>query len=165
MRTPTAAGLSLEIDAGTAGGGARDWAPKFRKANCASLVPIFEEHTVDESLLLEGARNLRDYFQSEGYFDAEVEFKPQRIINDKASIDYLINPGKRHKLVLIEIEGNQYFRTEAIRERMFLMRASLLQFRHGRYSGVVAAPRRRVHRQPVPIERISRRGGDAQDCG
>ena len=110
---------------------------KISQGKLRSLVPVFEEHTVDDSLLLEGARNLRDYFQSEGYFDAEVEFKPQRVVNDKASIDYLINPGKRHKLVLIAIQGNKYFRTEAIRERMFLMRASWLQFRRGRYSGAL----------------------------
>jgi len=110
---------------------------KVSQGKLRSLVPVFEEHTVDESLLLEGERNLRDYFQSEGYFDAEVEFKPQRIVNDKATIDYLINPGKRHKLVLIDIQGNKYFRTDAIRERMFLMRASLLQFRRGRYSGAL----------------------------
>jgi outer membrane protein insertion porin family len=66
-----------------------------------------------------------------------VEYKPQRVVNDKATIDYLINPGKRHKLVWIDIKGNKYFRTEAIRERMFLMRASLLQFRRGRYSGAL----------------------------
>jgi outer membrane protein insertion porin family len=110
---------------------------KVSQGTLRSLVPVFEEHTVDDSLLLEGERNLRDYFQSRGYFDAEVEFKPQRIVNDKATIDYLINPGLRHKLALIDIQGNKYFRTEAIRERMFLMRASLLQFRHGRYSGAL----------------------------
>ena len=110
---------------------------KVSQGKLRSLVPVFEEHSVDDSLLLEGERNLRDYFQSEGYFDAEVEFKPQRIVNDKASIDYLINPGKRHKLVLIDIQGNKYFRTAAIRDRMFLMRASLVQFRRGRYSGVL----------------------------
>jgi outer membrane protein assembly complex protein YaeT len=108
---------------------------KVSQGKLRSLIPVFEEHSVDDSLLLEGERNLRDYFQSQGYFDVEVEFKPQRVVNDKASIDYLINPGKRHKLVRIDIQGNKYFRTEAIRERMFLMRASLLQFRHGRYSG------------------------------
>ena len=110
---------------------------KVSQGKLRSLVPVFEEHTVDESLLLEGERNLRDYFQSQGYFDAAVEFKPQRVVNDKASIDFLINPGKRHKLVLIGIQGNKYFRTEAIRERMFLMRASLVQFRRGRYSGAL----------------------------
>ena len=82
---------------------------KVSQGKLRSLIPVFEEHSVDDSLLLEGERNLRDYFQSQGYFDAEVEFKPQRVVNDKASIDYLINPGKRHKLVLIDDSGQQVF--------------------------------------------------------
>ena len=102
-------------------------------------IPVFEEHAVDHDLLTEGARNLRDYFQSEGYFDAEVEFKEQRVVNDKAAIDYLVNPGNRHRLVDIEISGNRYFRTDAIRERMYLQRARFLQFPHGRYSGNLLA--------------------------
>ena len=47
------------------------------------------------------------------------------MINDKANIDYLINTGERHKLVQIEIDGNHYFTTQAIRERMFLQTADL----------------------------------------
>ena len=97
-------------------------------------IPIFEEHTVDRDLLTEGARNLRDYLQSEGYYEADVEFKEQRVINDKASIDYLVNTGSRHQLVYIQIDGNKYFTGEAIRERMFLRRAKFLEFPHGRYS-------------------------------
>jgi len=97
-------------------------------------VPIFEEHAVDHDLLIEGARNLQDYLQSEGYFDAEVVFKEQRVTNDRASIDYLVNDGPRHKLVAVVIAGNKYFATDAIRERMYLQTASLLQFPHGRYS-------------------------------
>jgi len=102
-------------------------------------IPIFEEHAVDNDLLVEGARNLRDYYQSEGYFDAEVQFKEQRVVNDKAAIDYLVNTGKRHTLVAIEITGNQYFKTESIRERMFLQTSRFLQFPHGRYSGNLLA--------------------------
>ena len=40
-------------------------------------------------------RNLQDYLQSEGYFDAEVEFKEQNVINDRATIDYLVTTGDR----------------------------------------------------------------------
>ena len=76
---------------------------------------------------------LRDEFQAKGYFEAEVEFKEQKLINDKAEIDYLINPGKRHQLVHIEIQGNHYFTTDSLRERMFMTPKSL-QFRRGRYS-------------------------------
>lgn len=102
-------------------------------------IPVFEEHAVDRDLLVEGTRNLRDYFQSQGYFETEVAFKEQRVVNDKAAIDFLINTGKRHTLVAIQISGNKYFRVEDIRERMFLQRASFLQFPHGRYSGNLLA--------------------------
>jgi outer membrane protein insertion porin family len=107
---------------------------KVSEHSLGRFVPIFEEHSVDADLLTEGTHNLEDYFQSKGYFDAEVEFKQQRVINDQASIDYLINLGARHKLVFIGIQGNHYFSTEDIRERMFLRTASWLQFPHGRYS-------------------------------
>ena len=42
---------------------------KVSQGKLRSLIPVFEEHTVDDSLLLEGERNLRDYFQSKGYFE------------------------------------------------------------------------------------------------
>ena len=107
---------------------------KVSQRKLRRLVPVFEEHAVDHDLLVEGARNLRDYFQSDGYFNAEVEFKEQGVVNDKSSIDYVVSTGERHKLVAIEIRGNRYFDTETIRERMFLQKASFLQFPHGRYS-------------------------------
>ena len=99
-----------------------------------AFVPVFEEHSVDHDLLVEGARTLTDYFQSEGYFDAQVQFKEQRVENDKASIDFLIATGQRHKLAYIGIRGNKYFDEETIRERLLLRTASFLQFPHGRYS-------------------------------
>ncbi|MBV9746504.1 MAG: BamA/TamA family outer membrane protein, partial [Acidobacteriia bacterium] len=107
---------------------------KISQKNLRRYIPVFEEHTVDQDLLAEGARNLRDYLQSQGYFEAEVEFKQQRVTNDRAAIDYLVNTGERHKLVHIEIRGNHYFTAQAIRERMLLHEAGLLQFRYGRYS-------------------------------
>ncbi len=107
---------------------------KISTKKVREYAPIYEEHTVDTDLLVEGQRNLKNYLQAEGYFDAEVEFKQQRVRNDQAEIDYLINPGSRHKLVYIGISGNHYFRTEVLRERMYLQAATLLQYRHGRYS-------------------------------
>ena len=37
-------------------------------------------------LLVEGARNLRDYLQNQGYFEADVQFKQQRVVNDQANL-------------------------------------------------------------------------------
>jgi outer membrane protein insertion porin family len=108
---------------------------KISPGKLRRLVPIFEEHAVDQDLLVEGASNIRDFLQSKGYFDAQVEFKEQAVINDKANLDYLIVTGKRHQLVSITVEGNHYFSEDTIRARMFLQTANLLQFPHGRYSG------------------------------
>ena len=107
---------------------------KLSQKELKRYVPVFEEHAVDHDLLVEGARNLRDYLQSQGYFDAQVQFKEQRVADDKTSIDFLIVTGARHKLEYIGIGGNRYFDTPSIRERMFLEPATFLQFPHGRYS-------------------------------
>ena len=48
-------------------------------------------------------------------------------------IDYVVTPGVRHRFVHIEIEGNRYFDSKTIRERMFLMPDSF-ELRRGRYS-------------------------------
>ncbi len=107
---------------------------KISRTKMQRYLPVFEEHSLDRDLLTEGARNLTGYFQSRGYFDARVQFNEQRVVNDKASIDFLIDTGPRHKLVHIGIAGNRYFPVDTIRERMLLRTASFLQFPHGRYS-------------------------------
>lgn len=125
---------SLEIDAGPQVE-LRTFGAKISDKRLRQYVPIYVEGTVDRDLLVEGARNLRNYLQGEGYYHAEVVFKEQRIGNrDRATIDFLINPGRRHKLTHIEFKGNRYFDTETLRERMYLTPASFLQFRRGRYS-------------------------------
>ncbi|MGI8991191.1 MAG: POTRA domain-containing protein [Bryobacteraceae bacterium] len=122
----------LDIDAGPAVA-IKTIGAKIGKKMLQANVPVYEERTVDRDLLAEGARNLRDELQSKGYFEADVEFKQQAVRNGKEEIDYLINPGPKHRFVYLEIQGNRYFKTGAIRERMFLEPKSL-QFRHGRYS-------------------------------
>ena len=96
-------------------------------------VPIYQEGTVDNDLLVEGKRNLRDYFQSQGYYDVDVDFRVLPPKDDEETIEYVIARGQRYKLVHVEIAGNKYFNAETIRERMFLEPASF-RLRHGRYS-------------------------------
>ncbi len=96
-------------------------------------VPVFEERTVDQDLLVEGATNLRDYFQAQGYFDVSVEFKEQKVVNGNEEISYTIEKGGRHRFVYLGINGNKYFDEKTIRERLFLTPKSFA-FREGRYS-------------------------------
>ena len=88
---------------------------------------MYQENSVDDDLLNEGRRNLRDYLQTKGYFDATVEVDRQPSPEkNHLNIVYKIDPGIRHKLVSVKIEGNKYFNTETIRERMAIQPSSVL---------------------------------------
>ena len=106
---------------------------KVSKGKLRQYVPVYEEGTVDNDLLTEGARNLHDYFQSRGYPDVVITFKREPVQNDEEVINYYIATGPRRKLVKVAIEGNNYFLDDTLRERMFLQPKSLLM-RYGRYS-------------------------------
>ncbi len=96
-------------------------------------VPVFEEHSIDADLLTEGATDLHDYFQAQGYFDVSVEYRRQRTANGTTEIDYAIERGPRHRFVHLEITGNKYFDKKTIRERMFLAPSSF-EIPRGRFS-------------------------------
>jgi outer membrane protein insertion porin family len=97
-------------------------------------VPVFEENAVDEDLLNEGRRNLVNYLQSRGYFSAKVDMEKRS--DDAAGrlhIVYTINAGARHKLVKVEITGNQYFLNETLRPLLQVQPAGRL-FANGHYN-------------------------------
>ena len=71
---------------------------KVSKRVLRRYVPIFQERAVDNDLLVEGARNLRDYFQSKGYYDVDVDFRTRPLANDEQTIEYVIAQGQRYKL-------------------------------------------------------------------
>ncbi len=106
---------------------------KVSQSKLRQYVPIYEEGSVDNDLLAEGAGNLHDYFQSKGYPDVDVTFKREATKNDEEVINYYIATGPRRKLVKVDILGNRYFLNETLTERMFL-RPSSLVLRYGRYS-------------------------------
>jgi outer membrane protein insertion porin family len=97
-------------------------------------VPVYEENALDDDLLNEGKRNLLDYLQSRGRFDAKVEVEKETG-NDVLRVIYEIDPGPLHRLVLIDISGNRYFSKEMLRQRLQIRPAGV--FSEGRYSNVL----------------------------
>lgn len=97
------------------------------------LLPVFEEGAVDEDLLAEGARNLSDYLETEGYFDAQVDYERRTVSEEEIEITYQVDRGVRQKLSRVTIAGELFFEEETIRERMLIQEASL-QLRRGRFS-------------------------------
>ncbi|HYK16464.1 MAG TPA: BamA/TamA family outer membrane protein [Bryobacteraceae bacterium] len=107
---------------------------KISRGKLKRYVPVYQEGAVDNDLLVEGKRNLIGYFQSQGYYDVDVDFRIQPLKDDVETIEYAISRGQRQKLTHIAIVGNRYFSMDDIRERMFMAPASFLVLRHGRYS-------------------------------
>lgn len=107
---------------------------KVSQGRLRQLIPIYQERAVDRGLLLEGSRNLVDYFQSQGYFDAAVDFSEESPEPGVQQIDYAVTRNTRHRLVGIEITGNHFFDVATIRERLSVRQAGLLRNRYGRYS-------------------------------
>lgn len=97
-------------------------------------VPVYYEETVNPDVLATGARNLRDYFQDKGYFEATVDFRTEEPGPGLRRIMYVVHTGAPHKLVKVEIRGNHYFTTRDITERIYIHAAGILFLRHGRYS-------------------------------
>lgn len=107
---------------------------KLSRGKIRQLVPVFQEQAVDRDLLIEGARNIGDYFRAQGYFRASVSFDMLPEMSGRQTIVYQIDRGQRYKLVRLAIEGNRYFDEKTIRERMGLLPATRIRFRQGRFS-------------------------------
>lgn len=98
-------------------------------------VPIYEEGALDDDLLNEGRRNLLNYLQARGYFEAKVTLdKKSSPSGDQLRVLYDIDAGSRHKLAKVEIVGNTWFvPQEKLLEQLQLQPANRL-FTQGRYS-------------------------------
>ncbi|HEY7617262.1 MAG TPA: outer membrane protein assembly factor BamA [Terriglobales bacterium] len=97
-------------------------------------VPVYQESALDDDLLNEGRRNLLNYLQSRGYFEAKVELQRRQLNGGKElRVVYVIDAGPRHRLVQIQITGNRYFLTEELLSHMEVQPAGRL-LSQGRYS-------------------------------
>jgi len=102
------------------------------------LLPIFEEGAVDDDLLNEGNRRLRDYFQRLGYFDVSVEHERQTPTTDMVTIIYHITPGPKHKVLRVGLDGNHYFSKAPLQDLLSVRAAGKLDH-HGLYSQSLVA--------------------------
>ncbi|MGI8960047.1 MAG: BamA/TamA family outer membrane protein [Bryobacteraceae bacterium] len=109
---------------------------KISSRKLKELVPVFQERSIDPDLLVEGERNIAQYFESRGYFEAHTTYRIEQSEAglDKRIITYQIRPGARHRFVYLGIQGNHYFPIQTIRERLYLQPAEFPRFPYGRYS-------------------------------
>ena len=111
---------------------------EFSRAELRRYVPVFEEGMVDDDLLEEGRRNLRDVLQSRGYFNVRVEVDRDLGREGEVAVVYRIDRGPRHRMVRLDIRGHSFFDLETIRERM-LVQERTFSVRRGRFNETLLA--------------------------
>jgi outer membrane protein assembly complex protein YaeT len=97
------------------------------------VIPIFEEGTVDDDLLNEGNRQLRNYYQRQGYFDVKVSHEVQTTNAESVTILYKVSLGPRRRLERVSVAGNRYFDNATLLELLSAHTANAID-RHGAYS-------------------------------
>jgi outer membrane protein assembly complex protein YaeT len=97
------------------------------------IIPIYEEGSVDEDLLNEGNRRLRDYYQRLGYFDVKVDHQQQSTGDREVVIVFSVQLGPRRRVERVAVAGNHYFDTATLKELLTVHAADTLD-RHGAYS-------------------------------
>jgi len=84
---------------------------KLSRGKIRNLVPVYQEGSVDEDLLNEGNKRIRDYYQREGYFDVQVTHDHVESSNGPTIITYTVKLGVRHRVESVQVSGNKYFNT------------------------------------------------------
>jgi outer membrane protein insertion porin family len=121
------------------------------KGKLRRLIPIYEENAVDNDLLNEGRRNIRDYLQTKGYFDAKVNFtQSYQAEKDHLNVIYDVDRGEKHEVVDVnfEITPGQYISTiqknppffsDEERRQVLQVQDESIALSHGRYSQALMA--------------------------
>ncbi len=97
------------------------------------IIPVFEEGSVDEDLLNEGNRRLRDYYQRLGYFDVKVNHEQRSTGDQEVVIVFKVDLGPRRRVQSVSVAGNHYFNSATLKELLSVHAADSLD-RHGAYS-------------------------------
>ncbi|MGH9591823.1 MAG: POTRA domain-containing protein, partial [Bryobacteraceae bacterium] len=106
---------------------------KISTGTLRKLVPIYQEGAVDEDLLQEGRRSLREYFERQGYFDAQVSYTTSESQAEESGntsrpaatiVTYRVDRGVHRRLVGVEFTGNKYFGSEILSGRLKIQPAA-----------------------------------------
>lgn len=106
---------------------------KLSNDHIQRLVPIYEEGSVDDDLLNEGSRRIRDYYQSQGYFDIKVDHHQQANDGKSVQITYNVQLGQRRRVESVKVDGNHYFDSATLEDLLSVHAANAFD-RHGLYS-------------------------------
>ncbi len=102
------------------------------------IIPVYQEGSVDEDLLNEGNRRLRDYYQQLGFFDVKVSHDQHTPSDSEVVITFTVQLGERRRVQSVSVDGNHYFNAATLKELLGVRAADTLDH-HGVYSQALVA--------------------------
>jgi outer membrane protein insertion porin family len=111
------------------------WIPFLSGREQKKLIPIYEEASIDPDLIEEGRRNIFNYFQQKGYFDAKVNVNSQTQ-NGKTILTFQIDKGRKHSVADITFAGNHHLDSKDLLGQIVIAkkRPVISILSHGKYS-------------------------------
>lgn len=106
---------------------------KLSKGQIRRLIPVYEEGAVDDDLLNEGDRNLREHFQRQGYFDAKVTHDHSAPDASHSAVMFNVDLGPLHRVDWVRAAGNKYFDKDIVHDLLRVQAAGTFN-RHGTFS-------------------------------
>lgn len=91
---------------------------EFGAEDLREILPIYREGGLDEFQLSEGDRQLTNELQLDGYFFARVAHRVEDVANGNKRVVYTVEPGRRFKVVDIEIEGTNAISHEDVKDEL-----------------------------------------------
>ena len=80
------------------------------KRKLKEYIPVYDEGAVDNDLLVEGARIFRTYFQNQGYYEVQIDFRETAVPGkDETDVEYVISGGRASQTSRGGFEGEQIF--------------------------------------------------------
>ncbi len=105
--------------------------PFLANRQMKKLIPIYSEGTIDQDLVDEGQRNLTDYFQKKGFYDAKVTTNFQKQ-PDQILVIYTIDRGKKYKVGQISFHGNYALTAKELMQQVTVKKSHI--WTHGSLS-------------------------------
>jgi outer membrane protein insertion porin family len=133
------ADIAINVDTGPevqirVAGAKLSWLPFQSGRQRKKLIPIYEEASIDPDLIEEGRRNIFNYFQQKGYFDAKVNVNSENQ-NGKTVLTFQITKGRKHSVADISFTGNHHLDSGDLLGEVAITRKSRIpMLSHGKFS-------------------------------
>ncbi|UCG78518.1 MAG: outer membrane protein assembly factor BamA [Nitrospirota bacterium] len=101
---------------------------KFEEEALSEHVTLSRGAIADETLIRDNAENLKAFYESEGYWLAEVVPVIRNIRGTNAEITYMIRENKKVKIKNIDIIGNEAFSDEVLKSKIKTSEWGFLSF-------------------------------------